>query len=180
MTVTITLTAYGSNTGPFDLYSDATGSFVLFESGVAKNDLITGYTTALVPDWTNTIRLVSTGMCTNYINVSVIPYTTTTSTSSTSTTTTTVTTAIPTYTSFDVRLGVTDPADCCSDPTLTVYTTYGLTWTAGTVLYADPLFHIPVTGYDYILQVDTDGSIWDLNDITGALEGDSGEPPCPV
>ena len=100
MTVTITLTAYGSNTGPFDLYSDVTGSFVLFESGVAKNDLITGYTTALVPDWTNTIQIRSTGVCTNYINVSVIPYTTTTSTSSTTTaptTTTTTTLALTQY-----------------------------------------------------------------------------------
>lgn len=104
MTVTITLTISGSNTGPFDLYSDTDGYTTAFESAVARASLIAGYTTALVPDGTNTIRLVSTGECTNYIDISVIPYTTTTtSTSSTTTstsTTTTTTTAAPTFKVF--------------------------------------------------------------------------------
>jgi len=97
MTVTITLTISGSNTGPFDLHSDFDAFATPFESGVARASLIAGYTTALVPNGTNTIRIFSTGDCTNYIDVTIIPYTTTTSTTitSTSTSTTTSTTTIP-------------------------------------------------------------------------------------
>jgi len=66
MTVTITLTISGSNTGPFDLHSDFDAFATPFESGVARASLIAGYTTELVPDGTNTIRIFSTGDCTNY------------------------------------------------------------------------------------------------------------------
>lgn len=92
MTVTITLTSSGSNTGPFDLYSDLDGFTTPFETGVLRASLIAGYSSSLVPDWTNTIRIQSTGECTNYIDVPVIPYTTSTSTTSTSTSSTTTTT----------------------------------------------------------------------------------------
>ena len=87
MTITITLTGWGSDVGPFSLYSDTNAFTTPFATGVLRSSLIAGYTT-LAPDGTNSIEIKSTGVCTNSIYVSVVPYTTTTSTSSTSTTTT--------------------------------------------------------------------------------------------
>jgi len=89
MTVTITLTSSGTDTGPFDLYSDLDGYSTPFETNVPRASLVAGYTTANVPDWTNSIRIQSTGTCTNYIDVAIIPYTTTTTTTVPATTTTT-------------------------------------------------------------------------------------------
>jgi hypothetical protein len=69
-----------------------------FETGVSKAALVAGYSSALVPNGTATIRIKSTGTCVNYIDVTVVTTTTTTSstTSTSSTTTTTSSTAAPT------------------------------------------------------------------------------------
>jgi hypothetical protein len=92
MTVLITLTIAGSDSGPFDLYSNLDGYVSAFESGVSKSSLLSGYSSALVPDFTSTIRVKSNGVCTNFIDIIVEqPMTTTTTTSSSSTTTTTTT-----------------------------------------------------------------------------------------
>jgi len=88
MTVLITLTTAGSNTGPFNLYSNIDGYVSAFETGVSKVSLLAGYSSALVPDYTTTIRIMSSGACTNYIDVLLSSTSTTTSTSSTTTTTT--------------------------------------------------------------------------------------------
>ena len=81
MTVTITLTVAGSDTGPFNLYSDVDGYTAAFETGVAKLDLLAGYTSALVPDGTTTIRVMSDSeFCTNFIDIPVVSCTTTTTT----------------------------------------------------------------------------------------------------
>lgn len=87
MTVLITLTIAGADSGPFDLYSNLDGYVSAFETGVSKAALLAGYSSALVPNGTTTVRIKSTGVCTNYIDVTVV--TTTTTTSSTTTTTTT-------------------------------------------------------------------------------------------
>jgi hypothetical protein len=93
MTVLITLTTAGLDSGPFDLYSDLDGYVSAFESGVSKASLVAGYASSLVPDYTNTIRVKSNGeFCTNYVDMIVG---TTTTTTSTSTTTTTTTTGLP-------------------------------------------------------------------------------------
>ena len=89
MTVLITLTTAGTDTGPFDLYSDVDGYVSAFETGVSKAALEAGYSSALVPNGTTVIRVKSTGICTNYVDITVT--TTTTTTSSTTTTTTTTT-----------------------------------------------------------------------------------------
>jgi hypothetical protein len=94
MTVLITLTTAGSSTGPFSLYSDANSYSTPFETGVSKASLLAGYTSTLVPSGTATIRVMSTGTCTNYTDLPVVGCTTTTTTTS-STTTTTTTTAAP-------------------------------------------------------------------------------------
>jgi hypothetical protein len=72
MTVLITLTTAGADSGPFDLYSDLDGFTAAFETGVAKVDLLAGYPSALVPDGTTIIRVKSNNsLCTNYIDIFV-------------------------------------------------------------------------------------------------------------
>jgi len=81
MTVLITLTTAGSDSGPFNLYSDADGFTSAFETGVTKVDLLAGYSSALVPDPTTIIRVMSNNaLCTNYIDLELYPTTTTTTT----------------------------------------------------------------------------------------------------
>jgi hypothetical protein len=80
MTVLITLTTAGADTGPFNLYSDLDGYVSAFETGVAKIDLVAGYTSYAVPDGTTIVRVSSDGTCLNYVDISVNTTTTTTTT----------------------------------------------------------------------------------------------------
>ena len=80
MTVLITLTVAGADSGPFNLYSNTDGFVSAFEIGVSKSALLAGYSSALVPDYTTVIRVLSTGDCTNYIDIVLDEPTTTTST----------------------------------------------------------------------------------------------------
>jgi hypothetical protein len=81
MTVLITLDVAGSDSGPFDLYSNLDGYISAFESAVTKAALLGGYPSSLVPDYTTIIRVKSNGkLCTNYIDIAVAEPTTTTTT----------------------------------------------------------------------------------------------------
>jgi len=93
MTVLITLTIAGSDSGPFNLYSNLDGFTAAFESGVSKASLLAGYSSALVPDYTTTVRVKSNGVCVNYVDILLESTTTTTTTVIGPTTTTT--TSIP-------------------------------------------------------------------------------------
>jgi hypothetical protein len=104
MTVLITLTTAGADTGPFDLFSNLDAYTSAFETGVSKASLLAGYPSALVPDYTTIVRIRSAGDCTNFIDVPL--YGTTTTTSSTSSTTTTSTTIANTCYEFQ-----SDPYD---------------------------------------------------------------------
>jgi hypothetical protein len=74
MTVLIQLTTAGSDTGPFNLYSDVDSFGVPFEVGVTKVDLLAGYLSSLVPDLATTIRVCSTSLyCSNCVDISVEP-----------------------------------------------------------------------------------------------------------
>lgn len=86
MTVLITLTTAGTNTGPFNLYSNVDGYISAFETGVSKAALLAGYSSALVPNGATTIRVKSAGVCNNYIDIPVAGVTTTSTSSTTSTT----------------------------------------------------------------------------------------------
>jgi hypothetical protein len=98
ISVFITLTSAGASTGPFNLYSNYDGYISAFETGVSKTALVGGYLSTLVPDGTTTVRVMSAGACTNYVNIAIGGLTTTSSTSSTSSTSTTsTTTAAITY-----------------------------------------------------------------------------------
>lgn len=83
-TVTLTLLAAGTDTGPFNLYSNVDGYVSAFETGVSKASLLGGYTTYSVPDGTSIIRVCSTGVCTNCVDFVIGSSTTTTSTSTSS------------------------------------------------------------------------------------------------
>ena len=98
MTVYITLTTAGTDSGPFSLYSNIDGFVTPFQTGITKSALLSGYTSTLVPDFTATVRVKSTGVCVNYIDIPVEGITTTTTTSTSSSTTTTTTTTLPAYT----------------------------------------------------------------------------------
>lgn len=89
MTVLVTLTLAGSDTGPFNLYSDVDGYTTPLATGVAKASLEAGYSLTGVPDAASVIRATSTGTCTNYLDMYLTGGTTTTSTSSSTTSTST-------------------------------------------------------------------------------------------
>lgn len=94
MTILITLTLAGSNTGPFNLYSNVDGYTIAFETGISRAALIAGYTSTLAPEGTTEVLVESVGTCNRdlYLVVSGAPTTTTTSSTSTSTSTTSTTT----------------------------------------------------------------------------------------
>ena len=81
MDITITLTTAGADTGPFNLFSDVDGYTTAFVTGVSKSALVAGYTTSLAPVGTTIVRVKSTGLCSNYIDITLsLPLTTTTTT----------------------------------------------------------------------------------------------------
>lgn len=80
MTVLITLTTAGSNSGPFNLYSNLDGYTSAFATGISKSALLAGYSSAVVPNGTSIVRVISTGVCTNYIDITLTGISTTTTT----------------------------------------------------------------------------------------------------
>jgi len=79
MTAFITLTTAGSDTGPFDLYSDLDGYVSAFETGVSRGDLLAGYSSSIVPDGTTIVRIQSIStLCTNHVDITLTTTTTTT------------------------------------------------------------------------------------------------------
>lgn len=109
MTVLITLTIAGTDTGPFNLYSNLDGYVSPFESSVPKASLLAGYASVLVPDGTTIIRVSSQGDCSNYVDIVIGATTTTTTTASPTTTTTTAVPTTTTTTTSDVVIEL-----CCS------------------------------------------------------------------
>ena len=69
MTITITLSAAGVDTGPFSLFSDVDGYTTAFETGVSRTALLAGYTTSLAFPGTTIVRVQSNGLCTNFIDI---------------------------------------------------------------------------------------------------------------
>ena len=72
MTVLITLTTAGADTGPFNLYSDVNGYAYAFVLDVTKEQLTEGYPSDIVPDGTTIIKVQSVnGSCNNFILLNV-------------------------------------------------------------------------------------------------------------
>jgi len=64
MIIFLTLTTAGSDSGPFNLYSDSDGYTIPFDTDVFKYSLEAGYSTT-APDGTQVVKVVSTGVCIN-------------------------------------------------------------------------------------------------------------------
>jgi hypothetical protein len=151
MTVLITLTTAGTDTGPFDLYSNVDGYVSAFETGVSKAALQAGYSSALVPNGTTTIRIKSTGTCVNYIDVTVV---TTTTTTTTGTPTTTTTTSVPptttTTTTSLYYYYVVKKFDCASS---CAYVSPDLVARSSTPLSTiDGVYYKPLGSFTYQIQ----------------------------
>jgi hypothetical protein len=131
MTVLITLTVAGADSGPFNLYSNLDGYTSAFEVGVSKAALLAGYSSSVVPNGTTIIRVMSTGDCTNYIDIVLSSTTTTTTTSNISTTTTTTTIACDTY----EMVGVSDAPGCPGFVNYTYTDCSGIVQTGGSFSY---------------------------------------------
>jgi len=81
MTVLITLTEAGLDTGPFNLFSDADGYTTAFALSITKLALLDGYPSDVVPSGTAVIRVRSVNsLCNNYVDLAISGITTTTTT----------------------------------------------------------------------------------------------------
>lgn len=68
----ITLTTAGTDTGPFNLYTNLDGYSTPFETGVSKAALQAGYLSTVIPDTTTIVRVKSTSLfCKNYIDLTL-------------------------------------------------------------------------------------------------------------
>jgi hypothetical protein len=116
----ITLTSAGSDTGPFNLYSNIDGYTNAFESSILKSNLVNGFTTNNIPNSTSIIRLISMGVCTNYIDLNLITLTPTPTPTLTITPTPTSTPTGPTPTPTSTSAGPTPtPTSTSAGPTPT-------------------------------------------------------------
>lgn len=122
MTVLIRLTIVGVDSGPlYDLYSSPDGiTFTTLVTGITKTALVAGYTSTTVPNGTTIIRVLSTGSCTNYVDLTVTGNvtTTTTTTTGTPTTTSTSTTAAP---SISISSATCKSGNCNDNSTCAVH-----------------------------------------------------------
>ena len=115
MTVLVTLTLAGSDTGPFNLYSNSDGFTNAIATGVSRSALLAGYNLTGVPEDASIVRAQSTGTCTNFLDMYLSGGTTTT-TSSTSTTSSSTTPAIECLT------GTTSALASCSSGMSSLFT----------------------------------------------------------
>jgi len=80
MITLIQLTTAGTDAGPFNLYSNLDGYLTPFEINITRSQLLAGYTSYTIPDGSAIIRVKSTGVCINAIDIPIPGVTTTTST----------------------------------------------------------------------------------------------------
>jgi len=120
MTVTITLTLAGSDTGPFNLYSNVDGYTSAFQTNVPRGDFLSGFTTGTVPDDTTEILVRSIGVCQRdlYLSVAGAPATTTTTSSTSSTSTTSTSTTLNPEEYYLADVGRYSQRDGCPLPSV--------------------------------------------------------------
>lgn len=118
MTVIITLTTAGTDTGPFNLFSNVDGYTIPFATGITRQQLLDGYPSAAVPSSTIIIKVQSlNSLCTNFILLNIPTTTTTTSSTSSTTTTTSSTTLCVNCSAHTVQIGSQFWAGCNLDVT---------------------------------------------------------------
>jgi len=143
--VIIKLTTAGTSVGPFNMLSDADSYATPFEFNISRATLVTGYTSSLVPNAATIIRALSSGSCTNYVDLTInVPTTTTTTTTTTTaaptttSTTTTTTTAAPTTTTSTTTTTTTAAPTTTSTTTTTTTAAPTTTSTTTTTTTAAP------------------------------------------
>jgi hypothetical protein len=139
------------------LYSDADSYVTPFETGVAKIDLTSGYTSVLVPDLATIIRVQSDSVCTNYIDLPIV------------TTTTTTTTAAPRYPFSGSGYSNISENDACSDAILNNRTLVSdcAVIAPGCAIFTNPLGTNPLLGESYVL-IGGQGN-FDVDPLTGVV-----------
>ena len=70
MNATITLNLIGTSTGSFDIYQNSDSYATAVATGVSSSSLLSGYSVTL-DSATTTVRVYSTGTCTNYKDIPV-------------------------------------------------------------------------------------------------------------
>jgi len=174
MTVLITLTTAGTDSGPFNLYSNLDGYLSAFATGVTRSALLAGYSSSAVPDYTTTIRVVSTGICTNFIDISLSGTTTTTSSTSSSTSTSTTTTTNTTPPPGPTIINLSNASSGCPAPVFSypiAVTLDGYPIVVGSVLSGG----LPPAGLSYYTSP-TFGLIFDAFGVVTTII-DCGPPP---
>jgi hypothetical protein len=71
MIIKVTLTTAGTDTGPFNIYSNSDSYTTPVATGVAKSALLPPGYDVTVPNDATIVRVASTGTCTNYINIPI-------------------------------------------------------------------------------------------------------------
>jgi hypothetical protein len=95
MQITISATSIGGNAGPFAIYQNFDAYVTPVDTGITRTQILAGYVVT-VNDATTTVRLISSGTCTNSTDISVIyPSPTPTVTPSITPTVTTTPSATP-------------------------------------------------------------------------------------
>jgi len=135
MNVIITLINPGTDTGPFNIYTNIDNYLVPIATGVPKATLVGSGYAAVVDGNTATIKVESTGTCTSSIFLPVIESTTTSTTSTTSSTSTTSTTTSSSTTTTTTTTAI---------PTTTTTTTAGPTTTTTTTAPLNYKFYLQV------------------------------------
>jgi hypothetical protein len=168
-TVIITIAAAGTDTGPFNIYSNTDAYVTAFASGIAKASLLAGYTSSAVPDAATSVRVKSNNdTCTNYVDIPLVEPTTSTTTSTTSTPTTTTTTTAPLFSSYTLRIDFSSQPILCGVTPTTVFTYFGYTITTGTELFTTSSLLVPLIGYNYLVE-ETSGDIYAIGSGNGVI-----------
>jgi len=128
MVVFLQLTIAGTDTGPFDIYTDSDGYATAVQTNVTRQTLIDGFNCTVIPNDATIIRARSTGLCINYDDASIGGITP------------------PSY----LHLATTDDYElksvACAQDTDTSYYTQNGNVSIGVVVYSDSSLTTPVVG----------------------------------
>ena len=137
MNVLVTLNSnIGADLGPFNVFSNADGYTNPLAVGVSRPIMINGLPLNGIPSNATIIRVISTGDCTNQVDIPInlLPVTTSSTTTLAPTTTTTTTAAVITTTSTTTVAATTTTTSTTQAPTTTTSTTQAPTTTSTTTL----------------------------------------------
>jgi hypothetical protein len=71
MTVLLTIPNIGTDADNFELYSDKDNFSDPFETGISRADLLIGYTSSVVPDYSSVVRVTSKYKCINSLDITL-------------------------------------------------------------------------------------------------------------